>query len=263
MRNRLSTNWRIFITMLRMDWAQARGMFWGKLIDRFIWMMSLMLVAAYLLPTMGMTPTFGRLMLAGLLASLGIIESYSVIAQFVADLEGDRVLLYYLTLPVSPVLVFMRIVVYNALFFTVLGLVLFPIANFFLPQPIEYTAIHWPKFLSIFLLINLFHGAVVLWATTFVCDMRMLGKIWSRLLHPLWFFGGFQFTWAAVYKKSVLVSYLVLLNPLLYATEGIRSALLGSEGYLPFWVTSGALVGMTVLMIWHGVLRFKKRLDLV
>lgn len=255
--------WHMFKTMLRVDFEQARGTFLAKLVDRFIWMMSLILVAAYLLPTMGMSSEFGKLLLAGLLASLGIIESYSAIAVIVADLEGDRVLSYYLTLPVSPVLIFLRILVYNALFFAAACFVLFPVCNALLPEPIVYGSIHWPKFIVMILLTNFFHGAVILWGATFVQDMRMLGKVWSRVLHPLWFFGGFQFTWATVAKKSPLLGYLVLLNPLMHATDGVRSALLNGGEYLPFWVMSTFLFVATVLTAGHAIVRFKRRLDLV
>lgn len=249
--------------MLRADFEQARGTFAAKLIDRFIWMMTLMLVAAYLLPIMGMSSSFGKLMLAGLIPSIGIIDSYSAIALLVSDLDGDRVITYYLTLPIPASLVFIRLLIYNALFFTGLCLVLFPICNIFLPEPIAYSSIHWAKFLSILLLTNFLHGAIILWATTYVSDMRMLGKIWSRLLHPLWFLGGFQFTWTAVNQKSSILSYVMLCNPIVYATEGVRGALLAGTPFLSFWLCASALSIITVGLTAHALARFKKRLDLV
>lgn len=255
--------WSVFKTMLLVDFEQARGTFVGKLIDRFAWMMSSVLVAAYLWPVMGMTTEFGKIILAGVLASIGVIEAYSIIALIIADLEGDRAISYYLTLPIPPALVFIRMLVYNALFFTAVCLVLFPACNLFLPAPIAYSMVHWPKFIVTLLCTNFFHGALILWAATCVADMRMLGKVWSRLLHPLWFFGGFQFTWLAACKKSVWLGYLVLLNPLMHASEGMRSALIGGDGYLPFWVSTSVLVGATVLMMMHAIARFKRRLDVV
>lgn len=255
--------WHMFRTMLRVDFEQARGTFSAKLVDRFIWVMSLILVAAYLLPSMGISSEYGKILLAGALAGLGIIESYSSIALIVADLSGDYVLSYYLTLPVSATLIFMRMLVYNALFFSVACFLLFPLCNIWLPEPIAYGSIHWPKFVAMLLLTNFFHGAVILWGATFVQDMRMLGKVWSRILHPLWFFGGFQFTWATAAKKSPFLGYLVLLNPLMHATDGLRSAVLQDGDYLPFWVMATFLFLATVFATWHGITRFKRRLDLV
>lgn len=255
--------WLMFKTMLLVDLEQARGTFIGKLIDRFVWAMSLVLVPAYLLPVLGMTNEFGKLVLAGVIVSIGIIETYSVVALIISDLEGDRAISYYLTLPIPPALVFLRIVVYQALFFTAICLLLYSPCNACLPEPIAYGAVHWPKFIAILLCTNFFHGALIVWSATYVADMRMLGKIWSRVLHPMWFFGGFQFTWAMMSKKSVWLGYVVLLNPVIHATEGMRSALLGGEGYVPFWVCITTLLGAAVIMSMHGIARWKKRLDVV
>lgn len=263
--NRKDLAWELhmFKTMLRVDFEQARGTFFAKLVDRFVWVISLILVGGYLLPSMGITSDYGKMLLAAALAGLGMLESYSCIAQIVADLGGDYVLSYYLTLPVSATTIFLRILVYNALFFSAACFLLFPICNIWLPEPIAYGNIHWPKFVTMIFLSNFFHGAVILWGATFVQDMRMLGKIWSRLLHPLWFLGGLQFTWATLAKKSPLLGYLILLNPLIHATDGLRSAVLQNEEYLPFWIMASFLFVATVLAAWHGIRRFKRKLDLV
>jgi ABC-2 type transport system permease protein len=255
--------WHVFKTMLRIDLVQIRGTLVSKIIDRFVWTMSLMLVAAYLLPSFGMSTDFGKFLLVGLTASLGIIEAYSVIAQLIADLDGDRVITYYLTLPIPPALVFIRILVYYGLYFSVLNVLLFPMCNVFLPEPIAYASISWGRTIFMVLLANFFHAAMILWATTFIKDIRGLGQIWSRVLHPLWFFGGFQFTWAVVYEKSFFYACLALCNPLLYATEGLRAAVFGQAGYLPYWISASVLSCCIVVMTAHAIARFKRRLDLV
>lgn len=253
----------VFMIMLRIDWVQLRGILVSKIIDRFVWTMSLMLVAAYLLPSFGMSAEFGKFLLVGLTASLGIIEAYSVIALIISDLDGDRVITYYLTLPIPPALVFIRILVYYGLYFSALNIILFPLCNIFLPEPIMYSQISWIRAIPMVFVANFFHGAMILWAASFVKDMRGLGQIWSRILHPLWFFGGFQFSWSVVYQKSFFYAMLALCNPLLYATEGLRAAVFGQQGYLPFWICATILTSCIIGMTAHAIARFKKRLDLV
>jgi ABC-type polysaccharide/polyol phosphate export permease len=255
--------WSVFKVMLRVDLQQARGTVLSKIIDRFVWVASFLLISAYLLPSFGMSADFGKFMLVGMIASLGIVEAYSVIALIISDLDGDKVITYFLTLPIPPVLVFIRILVYYGLYFTVLSSLLFPICNLLLPESIAYSTIHWPKCIFMLLLSSFSHAAIILWAASFVRDMRMLGQVWSRLLHPLWFLGGFQFKWAALYQKSPVLGYLALCNPIIHITEGMRGAVFGPVGYLPYWLTTTTLMVLIVCMTIHAIIRFKKRLDLV
>jgi len=266
--NKLSTKalfsyWTVFKTMLRIDFEQARETFVSKMIDRFVWVFSSTVVAAYLLQSFGMTAEFGKFMLVGLIVSVGVMDAYSAIALMVADLDGDKVISYYLTLPIPPSFVFIRILVYYGLYPTTLGIFLFPICNFFLPEPIAYASINWPKSLLMIILINFFHASLTLWAATLVQDMRMLAQIWSRLLHPLWFLGGYQFTWASLCEKSPFLGKVALLNPLVHCFEGMRGAVLGGKEFLPFWVTASMLIFFIIVMTAHAIARFKKRLDLV
>ncbi len=259
----LASSWSVFKVMLRVDLEQARGTVVSKIIDRFVWVASFMLISAYLLPSFGMSADFGKFMLVGLIVSLGIIEAYSVIALMIADLDGDKVITYFLTLPISPALVFIRMLVYYGLYFTFLSVLLFPVCNLLLPESIAYSTIHWPKCILMLFLSNFLYAAIILWAASFVRDMRMLSQVWSRLLHPLWFLGGFQFKWAALYQKSAALGYLALCNPIIHITEGMRGAVFGPAGYLPYWLTAITLVVFIVCMTTHAIIRFKKRLDLV
>ncbi len=255
-------SWHVFKMMLVSDAQQAKALLLGKIIDRFIWVTSFIIVASYLLPAFGVASSFGKFMLGGLLASVGMMEAYHNIVLLVSDIQGDFVLSYYLTLPVPATLVFLRLLVYNGLFLFVQGVVIFPLANLFLPEPFSYASIHWGKFFLVFLTSNFFYSAIVLWSASFIQDMRMLGKVWARLLHPLWLLGGFQFCWSAVHAYSPKWSYLAACNPVLHATEGLRVAMLGQNGFLPFWNSVIALVCFTFALTTHAIMRFKKRLDI-
>jgi hypothetical protein len=257
------SQWSIFKTMLLMDVVQLRAIFWAKVIDRFMWVATVILVAGYLLPQLGIDASFGQMMLAGLMVSVGLIEAYSSIAMIVSDLDGNRSFTYFFTLPIPAYLVFVRLMVYFGLFFSALGLILFPMANFLLPQPIAYSSINWVRALLMMLISNFFNGALIVWSASFIHDMRRLGQVWSRLLQPLWFFGGFQFTWAVLHKKFYWLSYVALANPVMLATEGMRSAILGPDGFLPFWPTAATLALMTGVLLTHAIVRYKKYLDLV
>ena len=60
------------------------------------------------------------------------------------------------------------------------------------------------------------------------------------------------------------MSYIFLCNPFLYATEGLRVAVLGqATSVLPFWISMVALwCSAGVLGVW-GIARLRKKLDFV
>ena len=65
----------------------------------------------------------------------------------------------------------------------------------------------------------------------------------------------------ALKSFSPFLGRLMLLNPFVYITEGLRYALLGDPQFLPVWQCAPMLAGFTVLFTcgtWHF---FKKKID--
>jgi ABC-2 type transport system permease protein len=249
--------------MFQADLMQFKRIFLGKIIDRFVWVTTYIIVMTYIMPSFGLTKSFGPFLLAGLICSIGLLETYSGAAVLVADLDGDRTISYYLTLPIPSWLIFVRLIIYYAVYYGALAVFILPFGNLLLPESINLAAISWPRFGLIFLLMNILHGTIVLWAASNIKNMATLGKIWSRVLHPAWFLGCFQFSWHMLYALWPKVAYLLLLNPVVYTMEGMRSALLGADGYIPFWICCVVLTISIVLLTYNAITRFKKRLDFV
>jgi ABC-2 type transport system permease protein len=51
----------------------------------------------------------------------------------------------------------------------------------------------------------------------------------------------------------------VLLNPVVYITEGFRAALVGGIPHMPLFAIYGALIAFAVLFTWIGVSGFENR----
>ncbi len=87
--------------------------------------------------------------------------------------------------------------------------------------------------------------------------------IWMRFVLILWTFGCYQYSWFILNKVYPFWSYVSLLNPMIYAFEASRVAVLGQQGLLPFW--------FCIIMLWlfigifysHALRKFKSRLDFV
>jgi len=72
------------------------------------------------------------------------------------------------------------------------------------------------------------------------------------------FFGCAYYPWATLHVIPWF-QYAVLVNPLVYASEGFRLALTPQLPHMPAWLVYGALVGFSLLFTWLGLRKFEKR----
>lgn len=77
----------------------------------------------------------------------------------------------------------------------------------------------------------------------FLSTESMMGNMWPRLLVPLFIFGCNFYPWHSVTTYAPRLAWAMSFNPFTMATEGMRAALLGPEGYLSFmWCIGGLFV---------------------
>ncbi len=234
-----------------------------KLIDLTIYIVATLSVATYLLPSLGMSDTFGVFSLAGLIASAGLFEAWPGAINLINDLTGENITAYYLTLPIPSALVFVRLIIIYAFNGLMLSLASIPLGMLVLWGNTAGLAIS-PLQLGIAVIaMNIFFGCFTLWVASFMKNMMQAGNVWMRFVFPLWFFGGFQFSWNMLYNKAPLFAYIDLLNPVIYAMEASKGALLGQTGYIPFGYCICALIIGSIAIGTHAVMRLKKRLNCI
>jgi ABC-2 type transport system permease protein len=91
-----------------------------------------------------------------------------------------------------------------------------------------------------------------------VVDPRKVQMIFAVVLLPLTMLGCVYYPWSALHAIRWL-QILVLINPMVYMTEGLRAALTPSLGHMPLWAILLALLGGTVVFGALGVRTFRKR----
>jgi ABC-2 type transport system permease protein len=84
-----------------------------------------------------------------------------------------------------------------------------------------------------------------LWLGT-VVDPRKVQMIFALVLLPATMLGCVYYPWSALHVIRWL-QIVVLLNPMVYMTEGLRAALTPSLGHMPLWAILLALVGGTLV----------------
>jgi len=254
---------RIFCLLLQTKFATINRVLTDKSIDFYIWEVCTLLVSGYLMQSFGLSSDYGPFQLGSILASLGLFEMYGNAITLISDIEGERVISYYLTIPTNAITVLSSYVFYYTIINTIITIVAIPIAKIILLDKFILANVAWLQLLLFIVLMNFVCATATLLFSAFIPSIDKVGRIWMRIIFPLWFLGGFNFSWFSVNAKIPWISYFMLLNPITYMTEGIRAALIGQDGNLNFWLCCVVLTitfGVTSILAYKAL---KKRLDFV
>jgi len=253
----------LFWQLLRAKSTNMRKTLFDKFVNFYIWASCTLLVSGYLMQAFGMNKDFGPFQLGGILATAGLFELYSNAVTIVSDIEGDRTITYYLTLPAPTLTVLASFIAYYALIGITMGILLLPLAKAILGAQFVLANVSWVALILFMMLIHLLCATATLMFSALIPSMDKFDILWTRFIFPLWFLGGFQFSWASVHAKAPWLSYAMLANPITYFTEGVRAALLGQAGNLPLWLCSMVLLMLWIFISFGAYKTLKKRLDFV
>lgn len=254
---------KVFKELVRIDLLIFREVIVDKLIDVTIWVTLNTAIMAYIMPYFGISKDFGVLQLGGVIAGVGLFELYRKIIDLIVDFEGDRIINYYLTLPIPSWLMFLSKSTYFAISNLILSLFMLPVGKIVLWNKLDLGQINYGKLIIALSAGSLFYGFFALFAASLIPSMAKIGRAWARFIFPMWFMGGFQFTWKALYHALPTVAFINLINPIIYITESTRAALLGPKDYINFWVCIFVLLFFSTFYITLGIIKLKKKLDVV
>lgn len=249
--------------ILKTDFAIFHKNVINKIIDLAIWIITVTFVSIYLMPAFGVSDAFGMFTVAGLIASAGLFEVFPEVMNLVSDFEGNQTIMFYTLLPIPTSFVFVRLLLYYALSSLFLALCTIPLLKIIFWYRVSFAQTDVVQLLIIMALTGALYGALTLWAASMVPSVQKVGSVWMRFIYPLWFLGGFQFSWIALQKAFPTFAMISLLNPLIYVMEGTRAAFSGQDGYLPFWTCAAMVMVFIVGFSWHAIKRLKKRLDFI
>lgn len=223
----------------------------------------LVFVFTYLFPRIGQgiggedgAARFSTLLLPGIVAhSIIFVGIFTVGMNLITELEAeeleDRVMS-----PAPTATVALAKIVAGALQALIAGLVVFPVAAF-LPATPVYLQPDWPVLLTVLPLACITSAALGL-ALGVLFEPRSAPWLFSVVALPLSFFGAIFYTWHSLEPVPVL-QYVLLANPLLYMSEGLRGATVTGMSHLPLAVAYPALLGFIALFSVLGVRGFRKR----
>ena len=91
-----------------------------------------------------------------------------------------------------------------------------------------------------------------------IAEPQQIGLVFNVILSPMIFFGCAYYPWAALHVIPWF-QRAVLINPLVYASEGYRAALTSELPHMPLWGIFGGLVGFSLFFTFFGLRQFDRR----
>lgn len=224
----------------------------------------LIFVFTYVFPKIGQAiggargaTEFSTLLVGGVIASAMLFQGIQAVALpmvqdfgFTREIE-DRVLA---PLPVSSVA--LQKVAAGGVQAVLAALVVFPLAAV-IPATDVHLSVHWPYLLTILPLAALMSAALGLSIGTRV-EPRQVALIFSLLVIPMTFLGAVYYPWATL-EPLPWLKWVVLINPLVYLSEGLRMSLTTGIPHMNAWAIYAALIGFTLVFVKLGIDGFRKR----
>jgi len=116
---------------------------------------------------------------------------------------------------------------------------------------------NWALFAVILVFASLLTSALGLLLGT-IMDPRKMQMLFAVILLPATMLGCVYYPWSALHHIRWL-QILVLINPMVYMSEGLRAVLTPTLPHMPMWGVLLALVGGTVVFGYLGTRTFTKR----
>jgi ABC-2 type transport system permease protein len=139
----------------------------------------------------------------------------------------------------------------------VAGLVVIPAAWLVIGSGVHISMNHPFEFAAICLLVSLFSasGGLALGCTV---GQTQIGLMFSLVLAPMMMFGCAYYPWSALESFPIL-HIAVLVNPLVYASEGLRGALVPQVPHMNTLFVIGALAVIDLGLLYLGLKKFYQK----
>ena len=200
------------------------------------------LLFAYLFPAMGMSEQMVAPVFIGSLLALFINLSFSISIRTVFDLRFKRFIDYLMTLPLSKYWFFACAIMgfFLELFLSTIPLVTCSVVALHGKLPFANT--QW-LLLGVMYLLSLLILSIFFLACAVSYQYGwFLDNMWPRRLAPVVALGCVYVPWFTVHSIAPAASWIMLLNPLTYMSEGIRASMLGQAGYIDSRICLGVLI---------------------
>jgi ABC-2 type transport system permease protein len=203
---------------------------------------------------------FGTVLLPGLMAVAIMFTGIAAVALPLSSEFGitreidDRVMC-----PLPLWAVALEKVCFSAMQSILGALLVIPMAYYVPAVPVRAEVHSWLLLALVMVLASLVSGAMGL-AIGSMVSPRQIGLVFSIILVPITFLGCVYYPWAGLGKMPWL-QVAVLINPIVYMSEGLRASVTPGIAHMPWWAILVALVLFTAGLGRLGLRGFLKRVQ--
>jgi ABC-2 type transport system permease protein len=250
-------NWKTFLALLARDAHVARRNIVPLLLQTFLQPMMFVFIFGRVMVSSGYMPAaYKSLLLPGIMAiSMVFTGVWAVAMPLIAEFQFTREIEYRLLAPMEISWLAIEKVLFGTLQALFAGLVVIPAAWLLLRPGVDLNLRSPLSFAGVTLLVALFSacGGLALGCSI---DQAHIGLMFSMVLTPMIFFGCTYYPWSALAHFPILQK-IVLVNPLVYASEGLRGTLVPQFPHLPVAAALLALAIFDALFLAAGLRQFR------
>jgi ABC-2 type transport system permease protein len=252
-------NWKTFVGLLWRDARVARRNFVPLLLQTFLQPMLFVFIFGRVMVSSGYMPTsYKSLLLPGIMAiSMIFTGVWAVAMPLIAEFQFTHEIEDRLLAPIENDWIAIEKVLFGAAQAVVAGLGVIPAAWVLLRPGLELNLPSPLTFAVVTLLVALLSacGGLALGCTV---GQNQIGLMFSMVLTPMIFFGCTYYPWSALANFPILQK-VVLINPLVYASEGLRGTLVPQFPHLPIVAVLLGLLFFDSLLLILGLRQFRHK----
>jgi ABC-2 type transport system permease protein len=251
-------NWKTFFALLSRDAHVARRNFIQLLLQTFLQPMMFVFIFGRVMVSSGYMPAvYKSLLLPGIMAiSMIFTGVWAVSMPLIGEFQFTHEIEDRLLAPIDNSWLAIEKVFFGAAQAVIAGLAVIP-AAWLLLRPVELNLSSPTLFIAVTLLVAFFSacGGLALGCSI---DQTKIGLMFSLVLTPMIFFGCTYYPWSALANFPILQK-IVLVNPLVYASEGLRGTLVPQFPHLPIVAVLVVLLIFDGLFLLVGLRQFRKK----
>ena len=252
-------NWKTFLALLGRDAHVARRNLVPSLMQTFLQPLMFVFIFGRVMVSSGyMPPQYKILLLPGIMAiSMVFTGVWAVAMPLIGEFQFTREIEDRLLAPIEISWLAIEKVFFGTFQALIAGLAVIP-AGWLLLRPGVGLNLRSPlSFACVTLLVALFSACGGL---ALGCSMSQnhIGLMFSMVLTPMIFFGCTYYPWSALAHFPIL-QRVVLVNPLVYASEGLRGTLVPQFPHLPVLAVFVALTVFDALFLGIGLRQFHRK----
>ena len=250
-------NWKTFYALLSRDGHVARRNLLPMLLQNLLQPLLLTFVFGRVLTSSGMLQgSYKNVLLPGVMAISMVLAGVQAVAMpLITEFQFTREIEDRLLAPIEIGWLAVEKIVAGMIQALVAGLVVIPAAWLTMGSGVHFS-FRPMEFALVCLLVAMFSSAGGL-ALGCSVGQTQIGLMFSLVLAPMMMFGCAYYPWSYL-KSFPVLQYAVLINPLVYASEGLRGTLTTAD-HIPTPIVIAALCAINVALLVVGLKKFHSK----